>query len=303
MDEWRAVASSQAGLITRSQLRARGITRQMVTHKVTTEPWQILAPTVVATFTGELTEDQRLWLGVLHAGPGSLIGGVHAAASGGLKNWHRDTVTMLVPYGKRVPPPLPGFRFVRSRRALATLRAGGVEPPTCLPIVAVLLFAAEQTSDRTAHGILAAVVQQRLASADMLLSSMDYLGRIRRAADLRQALHDIAGGSQSVAELDIIRLCRHYRLKLPDRQVKRRDSAGRVRFTDCEWRLDDQRILVLEVDGAFHMEAQHWEDDLARQRALTGGDRLIVRCTSRELREETEQIARDLERLGVPRAA
>lgn len=303
MDQWRSVAAKQAGLITRSQLRARGITRQMVTHKVATERWQVLSPTVVATFTGELTDTQRLWLGVLHGGPGSLIGGVHAAALGGLQGWRRDAVTVLVPYGKRVPSTLPGFRFVRSRRALATLRARGLEPPTCLPIVAVLLFAAEQTNDRTAHGLLAAVVQQRLASADMMLSSLDHLGRIRRAADLRRTLHDIAGGSQSVAELDVVRLCRRYRLKLPDRQVKRRDATGRVRFTDCEWRLDDERILVLEVDGAFHMEAQQWEDDLARQRALSGPDRIVVRCTSRELRESTEQIARDLERLGVPRAA
>ena len=90
---------------------------------------------------------------------------------------------------------------------------------------------------------------------------------------------------------------------MPDRQVKRKDADGRSRFTDCEWRLADGRILVLEVDGSFHMEVEHWEDDLARQRALAASDRIIVRCTSRELRDDAGRVARDLVNLGVPRAA
>jgi len=85
--------------------------------------------------------------------------------------------------------------------------------------------------------------------------------------------------------------------------VRRRDSDGRLRFTDCEWRLADGRILTLEVDGAFHMDVEHWEEDLARQRALTATDRLIVHCTSRELRDDPERVATHLKMLGVPHAA
>jgi very-short-patch-repair endonuclease len=60
---------------------------------------------------------------------------------------------------------------------------------------------------------------------------------------------------------------------------------------------------VLEVDGGFHMDVEEWEDDIARQRALAAPDRILVRCTSRELRDEPERVARDLITLGVPRAA
>lgn len=105
-----------------------------------------------------------------------------------------------------------------------------------------------------------------------------------------------------MAEIDVRRMCRTFGLVLPSRQVKRRDSGGRARFTDCEWGLADGRTLVLEVDGGFHMAVEHWEDDLARQRALTSSDRLIVRCTARELRDEPERVARDLRLLGVPAA-
>jgi hypothetical protein len=48
------------------------------------------------------------------------------------------------------------------------------------------------------------------------------------------------------------------------------------------------------------MDVAHWEDDLVRQRALTTSDRLVVRCTARELRDEPERIAHDLLLLGVP---
>lgn len=60
---------------------------------------------------------------------------------------------------------------------------------------------------------------------------------------------------------------------------------------------------MLEVDGSFHMQAEHWEDDVARQRGLTAPDRLVVRCTARELRDRPESVARDLLNLGVPIAA
>jgi hypothetical protein len=120
---------------------------------------------------------------------------------------------------------------------------------------------------------------------------------------MRRTLTEIAGGAQSVAELDVRRMCRRHRIALPARQVKRYDAGGRLRFTDCEWRLPGGGVVVLEVDGAFHMEAQQWEDDLARQRALSGPGRTIVRCTSRELRDDDRRLAGDLIRLGVPRAA
>ncbi|WP_344048251.1 hypothetical protein [Nocardioides panacihumi] len=302
-EEWRKKARSQEGLITRRQLRAAGVRAQAVAHRIATDRWQAHSPTVIATFTGALDEAQRLWLGVLHGGEGALVAGLHAAELGGLANWHRDEVVVLVPSGLRVPTPLDGYRFLRTTRDLGSLRSTELTPPCCRPIVAVLLWASEQDNIRTTRGVLAAVVQQRLTTADQLLRVLDGLGRLRHSAEMRRTLTEIAGGAQSVAELDVRRMCRQHGLAQPTRQVKRYDGDGRVRFTDCEWRLADGRVLVLEVDGAFHMEAQQWEDDLARQRALSGPDRVIVRCTARELRDGPTRLARDLRRLGVPRAA
>lgn len=303
VEEWRKKAQSQQGLITRRQLRAAGVRSQAVAHRIGTERWQALSPTVIATFTGEPTDLQRLWLGVLHGGERALVAGLHAAELGGLRNWHRDEVIVLVPVNRAVPSPLDGYRFLRTTRDVAALRSASFAVPVCRPTAAVLLWAAEQENVRTARGVLAAVVQQRLATPQQLLVELGRLGRLRWAADLRQTLTEIAGGAQSVAELDVRRMCRRHGIVLPTRQVKRYDADGRVRYTDCEWRLADGRIMVLEVDGIFHMDVEQWEDDLSRQRALSGTDRVIVRCTSRELRDDDERVARDLIRLGVPRAA
>ena len=239
---------------------------------------------------------------MLHGGNDSLVAGVHALELAGLKNWKRDDVTVLVPYAKSVPTPLSGFRFVRTRRSLTDMRSAGHGVPRCRPEPAALLFAAREGSTRTAQGLIAAVVQQRLSTPDQLSTWLDDLRPLRRSSLLREVLAEIAGGAQSIAEIDVTRLCRTFGLALPRRQLKRRDSRGRIRFTDCEWRLADGRTLVLEVDGIFHMDVESWEDDLARQRALSAADRVIVRCTSREIRDEPERLARDLAALGVSAA-
>ncbi len=87
----------------------------------------------------------------------------------------------------------------------------------------------------------------------------------------------------------------------PGRQRRRRDSHGRVRFTDCEWHLGDGQVLVLEVDGGFHMEFGQYTSDMRRQRRITAPDRMVVRCSSYEIRHEPDEVMSDLISLGVPR--
>lgn len=297
---WRDVGAEQLGLTTRDQLRAVGVDADMVAHRIRSERWQAVSSTVVATFTGTLTRDQLMWAGVLHGGEQAMLGGLTAAEVVGLRNWHRDDVTVYVPYDDEVPPPLDGVVYVRTRRDPWALRQQASSPRCCRLEPALLMFGAGDSSARTAQGVLAAAVQQQLTTPERLLAWIGRLSPLRRAPLLRSALDDMAGGSQSLAEIDVKRMCRAHGLALPTTQVKRRDASGRVRYTDCEWRTPDGRIVVLEVDGGFHMDAEHWEDDIARQRGLIEPGRTIVRCTARELRDEPARVARDLRRLGVP---
>jgi len=294
---WLDVARAQEDLISRAQLRRLGHDKEFVRTQLRARRWQRVGPVVLATTTGRLTREQLMWAGVLHAGPGSAVGGLTALEGHGLRNWHREEVTVLVEKSHNLEP-LDGVDFVETRRPIVLYRGAGrlpvwqVEP-------AALLFAAYEPVTRTAYGLLAAVVQQRLTTPDRLDHWIGRMRPLRRAKPFRRVLGEIAGGAQSMAELDIGRMCRTHHLPLPVRQVRRRDQEGRLRFTDAEWRLPDGRAVILEVDGAFHMDVEHWSDDVERERDLVADGAIVLRCTAIQLRDDSWRVARDLRRVGV----
>jgi len=134
---------------------------------------------------------------VLHAGPDALVGGLSAAEVLGMRNWHRDVITVLVTNPLSFEP-LPGVTFFRTRRPMAELVAPRIELPVCRIEPAVLMFAGYERSRRTAHGAIAATVQQRLTTA--LADWVERLRPLRRAAEFRGLVSDVAGGAQSLAE-------------------------------------------------------------------------------------------------------
>ena len=119
---------------------------------------------------------------------------------------------------------------------------------------------------------------------------------------MRIALRDIAGGAQALSEIDMAALCRRHHLRPPDRQVVRRDASGRRRYLDCEWVLDDGTIVVLEIDGSHHLDVQHWEEDIKRERRVVISRRIVLRATSAEMRLQSTEVVADLRAIGVPQA-
>lgn len=297
-----SLAAAQAGVVSRRQLRDLGIDADRVRNHVAAGRWVLRSPVVVSVFTGPMPWVTRAWTAVLHAGDDAALGGLSLLQLRGLRRWERDEVTVLVGAGSH-PSPVPGVHYARTRRELHGLVDGRSALPGLRIEAATLLFAAHERSPRTAHGLLAAVVQQRLTTSAALGRELEGLHPLRRAGALRRSLLDIEGGAQSLAELDLARVCRRLGFPPPVRQRRRRDSRGRSRFLDAEWRLRDGTVLVLEVDGGFHMEVGHWEDDLARQRRLSGPGRVLVRCTARELRDEPELVLEDLRALGLQSCA
>lgn len=259
-----------------------------------------VGPMVVATFTGELTFEQRAWTGHLHAGPMSAVTGFTSAQLQGLTGWRRPSVEVLVPARANVAE-LDGVTFIRTRRDLEVLRGRGLRSHLVQLEPAILLRASSGIPQRVAGGLVASAVQQRLTSADRLLTWLGRLQPLPGNRFFRSLLHDIRGGAESMAEIDLGKVCRRAGLASPDRQRRRKDREGRWRWTDAEWDLPDGSTLVLEVDGAFHMEVQHWISDLKRQRKITSRTRTVVRATALELRLEPQSVVEDLCALGVPR--
>lgn len=299
---WQALAGRQCGVLSDGDLRASAASRSFVRNQIRSGRWTQRTHSVYTTTTGPLSREQRLWVAVAHAGPRALLGGLTATELQGMRNWTRDEITVFVDQELSFDP-VEGVRFFRTRRPLGAMRHPTHELPTCRVEPAVLLFAGHEPSTRTALGAVTATVQQGLTTPDRLLTWTRALRPLRRAAAIRELLADVAGGSQSLAEIDVLRLCRAWGLALPRRQQRRRDRSGRPRYTDCEWELPDGRILVLEVDGAFHLDVDAYTADVQRHRGLTTDRRVVIRCTAYEVRHEPLALMRDLIELGVPRAA
>jgi hypothetical protein len=298
-DELQNLIDSQAGVVARRQLNEHGVDSDRVRNRLQSGRWVELTPRVLGTTTGDLAEEQRRWMAVLHAGPRSMLAGLSAAAVHGLCGWEPPHVSVLVD-DELSFEPVDGIDFFRSRRPFDLLRSARPGIPVCRLEPAVLLHAGYEATPRAGHALLAAVVQQRLTTVERLVTALEELRPLRRGKAFRRTLGDIAGGAQSGAELDVGRMCRTHGLPLPQRQVARGDSNGRRRWTDCEWDLPDGSVLVLEVDGSFHAEVRQWSDDLKRARQLTTRRRVLVRCSAYEVRHEAAELAADLVRLGVP---
>ncbi len=290
----------QLGVLHRTQLRDLGVRHTRVEHEIEVGRWTAVAPDVVAAQNAALTRAQRIWLGVLHAGPAAAVTHATACELGGLAWTAEDTVHVLTPKGD-LAARLPGITFHQSRRRYANWVVLGDDGLPRIDLEhAVLLTSERDRFVRRAIGRLAAAVQQQLTTADRLWLASTDIRKLRHGALFRQALGDIAGGAQSFAEIDVGALCRQAGLAPPDRQAVRRDRDGRRRYLDCTWMLPGGRTLVLEIDGSFHMLVDNWWRDLRRQRAITAWDHAILRCASIEVRLGPGAILDDLRAMGVP---
>lgn len=301
--ELAELAREQVGVLAYDQLHELGWSRHRIESEVALDRWTHVAPRVVALQNAPLRRPQLLWLGVLHAGPSSRLSHGTACEEAGLSFLVDDPMVHVLTAKSADVSALPGFRFHQTRRPfqLWTHSGGGV--PRLGIEHAALLTAERDNHLRRAIGLLAACVQQRLTTAERLLGASTDIRKLRHGAILRLALGDIAGGAHSFAEIDIGSLCKEAGLRPPDRQRIRPDRQGRRRYLDCEWVLPDGSIVVLEIDGSFHIRTSHWWKDMKRERGVVISGRRVLRCASVEIRLDPAGIIDDLVAIGVPSAA
>jgi hypothetical protein len=295
------LAKAQERVASRVQLRGLGWSDGQIEHEIRYGRWH--APTwgVVAMQNAPLSYDQRLWLGVLHAGDGAVLTHLTSCRRAGLE-WKGDdeTIHVLTTKGDLVDP-IEGYFFHQTRRPYGQWVRPVPSGPPRLPIEHSALLTAERDRYvRRAVGLLAASVQQRLTTADRLIITARQIRKLRHGAIFLPLLDDIAGGAQSFAEIDVGRLCGRAGLAQPTRQAVRTDNDGRRRYLDCEWQLPDGRLVALEVDGSFHLQVGNWWSDMKRERAVVLSRTTVLRCATIELRLEAWEVMSDLRRAGVP---
>jgi len=285
-----------AAVTTTARLIADGATRSQVQANIDARRWQRLGQAVVL-HAGPVTRQQRWHAALINVGPRAVLAGFTAAEFIGLNGWGRPDIHVLAPYGARVRPVAELPVVVR--------RSGRWPPPRlagyrCEAAASACIRAASELADRPACGLLAAAVQQRLVTPEQLRTELQLRPKVRHRALLLGAVGDIEGGAQALSEIDFVRLCRRAGLPAPEQQRVRRDSAGRRRYLDASWRRPDGRLVVVEVDGALHLEVRRWWDDQLRQNDLTLAGALVLRFPSAVLRTRPDSVLTQLRRALRP---
>jgi hypothetical protein len=258
--------------------------------------WQQPCRGVLVTHSGPLTDGQMLWVAILWAGSGAALAGLTAARLGGLHgfdNW-TDAIHLLVPASRTAREVRPPMRLaVHYSRNLTPADLHPVRQPPQTKIARSLVDAAAWArTDRGAQAVLAAGVQQRLVRIADLATEVERNEKVRRRRLMRETLEDITGGAHALSEIDFTKLVvRQFGLPEPDRQIPRRDAQGKRRWLDVVW---EQAGLIVEIDGAGHIDVLQYWDDMDRGNDLTLKHYRILRYASFVIRYQPEYVANQI---------
>jgi hypothetical protein len=279
----------QCGALTVRQAKDH-LTPAAVRWRVAAGRWQRLGRGLLVAHSGPAPPRTRLWLAVLAGGPDAVLAGPTAAALAGLRGYESRRIHLLVAPGRQVTS-IAGLVVHRSGRLAAEDLHRAASPPRTAVARSVVDTACWSAHERAACAVVAAAVQQRLVPPARLRDVLERLPTARHRRVLLQTLADVDGGAHSIAELDLVRLCRRAGLPAPARQVARTDATGRRRWLDAYW--PDWRLQV-EVDGAAHTEVTAWWADMRRQNdAWIRGDR-VLRFPAVLLRSEPATVLAQL---------
>jgi uncharacterized protein DUF559 len=277
------------------------MTRDTLRWRLSSGRWQRPCHGVVVAHSGPLTDDQCLWAALLSAGHNAVLAGLTAARLDGFKGFAgeqgvRQPIFLLLPAGQKVKVNPPGIPIVAHySTALGPADVHPLrEPPRTRIARSIIDAASWMATDRGAQAVLAAGVQQRLVRVQDLLPVVGANQRLHRRRLIRETLGDISGGAQALSELDFTRLVvRGYGLPEPDRQACRSDSQGRRRYLDVLW---EEAKVVVEIDGAQHMEPLEYWDDMNRANDLQLKDYEVLRFPAWMVRYHPEFVAAEIRR-------
>jgi very-short-patch-repair endonuclease len=296
------LAHSQAGIVSRRQLYAAGITRSEVRANLRALRWRAVGRQCICVHRGPLTRSARHWAAVLEAGPRARLDGASALVHAGVKNFEPVSIRVSVPRGARVYRRLSGVEARQTRRWSAD-DVIGTGLPRARPAVAAIHAALWARSNREAALVLTMTVQQGIADAQALSREMLKVRRDRRRGFIHGVLHDLLDGVRSLGELgelDVARECRERDLPEPSRQALRRAKNGSY-YLDVYW---ERWRLVVEIDGIQHAWVSHIVGDALRQNSLALDGDTVLRLPLLGLRVAPEeffaQIEQALSAAGCP---
>jgi hypothetical protein len=290
--EWEWLLFRQHCVVSRPQA-LRFLSEKVLVRHLSSGRWQTPHRGVYVTHSGPVSPHQRWWVASLAAGAGrpALLGGLSALQDLGLRRLTSKAIHILLPAARRDFDPPEDVRVHRTRNLPEKDVDTKADPPCTQAPRSVVDAAQWAVTDDEARLVIDASFQQRLVGGDQIDEVLDRLRVVRRRSLIVATVGDVRGGSETLAELDLVMLCRKEGLPVPDRQTMRTDSSGRRRYLDAFF---DEWGVRVEVDGAHHMEADQWWKDMERHNALAVSNETLLRFPNWMVRERPAHVAHQI---------
>jgi hypothetical protein len=283
------IVRGQAGVISRRQACAAGMSTTRIDSKLRSMRWQQLQQGVYATFSGAPDRDAQLWAVTLRAGPRAALSFRTAAELYGLVGEQRPLVHVTVPSDQRTRP-IRGAALHYSSMIDSARHPTLLPPRTRIEETVLDLIQVSASLDEAVDWICRAV-GRRLTTDDRLLAALDGRPRTRWRQDLRMALGDAADGGRSVLEFRYISgVERGHGLPTARRQV-RFEVGGRSFLLD---NLYDGACLAIELDGRAYHPAEQRSADNRRDAALATIGIVTVRYSWADVTERPCEVAAEI---------
>lgn len=283
---WTEISSSQAGVITREQLRSTGLTDARIATLVDTRILVRERRRQYVVAGSPRTRDTEFWLALLRTQ--GIMRGRTAAYVWGMLREPPDEIDVCVPL-RSSPRRQPGVRLRRSDLSFRehTTRHGyslTTRLSTALDVISDLPEAdALEFADRAAQQgwITERTVQRRLA--------------FRRKGNrrLKAVIDKLVPGAHSDAERLAHRLMRDARIGGWEPNHPLLDAGMLVAIIDVAFVA--LRIAV-EIDGfAYHRDSDQFQRDRSRQNTLVAGGWMVLRFTWRDLIERPDHFVASIQ--------
>jgi hypothetical protein len=287
-----SVVRRQRGIVTRAQLIASGIDDDAIRRELREGHWQRILPGLYATFSGELTLEQRRVAATQYA-PNSQITGLSALVWYGARNVPSEhPIHLLVRHGHRRSSR--GFVKIHRTHRLDPY-ARSVNGYEVCSVARATADACRHLEDlREVRAIVAEVVQRRLTTVDALRREQDLAGSSRTRL-LRTAVREVESGSRSAPEAELREVCRSSRiipLVLWNPRLVAED--GTPLPTPDGW--IDSTGIAIEVDSReYHLNPSGWQSTMRRHNLLSARGALVLHFTPSEIRSRRSYVRRVIE--------
>jgi very-short-patch-repair endonuclease len=275
--------------VTHRQLAAVGIRGTSVTRRVAAGRLVRLYRGVFAVGHLQRTPEARWIAAVMACGRGAALSHLDAAALWRIYESRGTTIHVTT---TRSPRTLPGIHAHRAR----TLDPADMTVKDGIPVTTVARTVIDLTDLLPSDRILRAMREAeylKLLDMDTLIAAVQRANGRRRLNELTQAIERHRPGQIVREELEhrFLELVHAAGLPDPHTNVKVR-TRRRTYEVDCLW--PDEGVAV-ELDGrAAHIRAAAFEEDRARDAALTATSLRPLRFTWHRVTDEGEEVLAEL---------